>query len=39
MFDENGNFISPENEYNDNGIDTRTGFPFYNVDKSAYSEL
>lgn len=30
LYDENGVYIGPESEYNEFGIDTRTGEPFYN---------
>lgn len=39
LYDENGYFIGPESEYNENGIDTRTGLSFYGVSECAYSEL
>ncbi len=39
LYDENGYYIGPESEYNENGIDTRTGLPFYVVSECAYSEL
>ena len=39
LFDEEGYYIGPESEYNDNGIDTRTGLPFYGVNECSYSKL
>lgn len=30
LYDEDGVYIGPESEYNEFGIDTRTGEPFYN---------
>ena len=31
LYDEDGHYIGPESEYNDNGIDTRTGLLFYGL--------
>jgi len=30
LYDEDGVYIGPESEYNEFGVDTRTGEPFYN---------
>lgn len=30
LYDEEGVYIGPESEYNEFGIETRTGEPFYN---------
>ena len=39
LYNEDGIYIGPESEYNDNGIDTRTGLPFDGMSECAYSEL
>lgn len=39
LFDEDGYYIGPESEYNENGIDTRTGLSFYGVNECSYTEI
>lgn len=31
LFDEDGFYVGPPSEYNENGIDSRTGEPFYGM--------